>query len=141
MKIIPIFTIRKLINICIILCLTVIAVTFLGCGKKIDPSFQQGKKLYEKYCVVCHGVNGDGVLYSESALNNNVFVTGDHKKVVTVILYGKEGAGSMPSWGQDLNDQEIAAVTTYIRQAWSNWADPVTPAMVKEIRSTGKKSF
>jgi mono/diheme cytochrome c family protein len=138
MKKFPVVLIRNLINISIFLCIMVIAVTFQGCSQKKDPSFQQGKKIYETYCVACHGTNGDGVLYSKSALNHNDFVTGDYKKVVNVILNGKEGVALMPGWGEQFNDQEIAAVTTYVRQAWSNWAAPVTPAMVKELRKHKK---
>jgi alcohol dehydrogenase (quinone), cytochrome c subunit len=51
-----------------------------------------------------------------------------------VILYGKAGSGTMPGWSKKLNDQEVAAVTTYIRQAWSNQAEAVTAAMVQKIR-------
>jgi len=58
--------------------------------------------------------------------------------VLKVILYGKEEVAIMPGWGKRLNDQDIAAVATYIRQAWSNRADPVTPPMVKEIREQKK---
>ena len=110
----------------------------MGCLQKPDPIFLQGQELYKTYCVACHGVNGGGVLYSKSALNDDVFVTGDPKEVIAVILYGREGAGTMPSWKMTLNDPEVAAVATYIRQAWSNRADPITAAMVTEVRSKGE---
>lgn len=121
--------------------LAFIVVAFMGCLKKTDPNFLQGQELYKTYCVACHGVNGGGVLYSKSALNNDVFVTGDPKEVIAVILYGREGAGTMPGWKMTLNDQEVAAVATYIRQAWSNRADPVPSAMVTEVRTKAEKSF
>lgn len=81
------------------------------------------------------------MLYNKSALNNDAFVSGDPDKVITVILYGREGEGTMPGWKDNLNDQEVAAVATYIRQAWSNRADPVSAAMVTEIRSKGEKTL
>ncbi|MFZ0050428.1 MAG: hypothetical protein WAK96_01505 [Desulfobaccales bacterium] len=37
-----------------------------------------------------------------------------------------------------LNDTEIAAAATYIRNSWSNRAPGVTPAMVAEIRGKDK---
>ena len=40
-----------------------------------------------------------------------------------------------PVWKDKLDDQQIAAVVTYIRQAWSNRAPAVTPAMVAATRS------
>ena len=44
----------------------------------------------------------------------------------------------MPGWKMMLTDQEVAAVATYIRQAWSNRADPITPALVQAIRTKGE---
>ncbi len=113
----------------------------MGCLQKVDPSFQQGKKIYAAYCVACHGVHGGGVLYSKTVLNNDPFVLGDPHEVIAVILYGREGSGTMPGWSMTLNDQEVAAVATYIRQEWSNRADRVTPAMVTEIRRKKEKTF
>jgi mono/diheme cytochrome c family protein len=40
----------------------------------------------------------------------------------------------MPGWSDKLSDQEVAAVATYIRQAWSNRAGPVTPKMVAALK-------
>jgi mono/diheme cytochrome c family protein len=124
------------------LCLFIvfIVVASVGCPQKTDPNFLQGQELYKTYCVACHGVNGEGVLYNKSVLNNNPFVTGDPKEVVAVILYGREGAGTMPSWEMTLPDQKVAAVATYIRQAWSNRAGSVPAAMVTEVRTAREKS-
>ncbi len=47
----------------------------------------------------------------------------------------------MPGWREKLNDQEVAAVATYIRQAWSNQADAVTPAMVTKVRTKEAKGL
>jgi cytochrome c oxidase subunit 2 len=110
----------------------------LGCSQK-DPSFEQGKKIYENYCAACHGENGGGVLYSKSALNNSALVLGEPDKVIAVILFGRQGAGDMPGWRETLTDQEVAAVATYTRQAWSDQAGVITPAMVTEVRRKGGK--
>jgi cytochrome c553 len=131
----------KFLIIRIYLCIAIIVVASMGCSERRGPDYQQGMELYKTYCVTCHGINGGGVLYSKTALNNDGFVTGDTKELITVILYGKEGIGTMPGWGKVLNDEEVAAVATYIRQAWSNRADSVTPPMVKKIRSSGDKRF
>lgn len=121
-------------------CLAIVALAFLGCGKKTDPSFMQGQEIYKTDCLACHGVNGGGVLYRQSVLNNTAFVTGDPEAVIAVILNGRQGAGAMPGWREKLNDQEVAAVATYIRQAWDNQADAVTPAMVAKVRAREKQA-
>ncbi len=89
--------------------------------------------------LACHGENGGGVLYSKSALNNSALVLGEPDKVIAVILFGRQGAGAMPGWRETLTDQEVAAVTTYTRQAWSNQAGAIAPAMVTEVRRKGGK--
>jgi mono/diheme cytochrome c family protein len=119
--------------------LAFIAAISIGCLQETGPNFLEGQEIYKTYCVACHGVNGGGVLYNKSALNNDVFVTGDPKEVIAVILYGREGAGTMPGWKMMLNDQEVAAVATYIRQAWSNRADSVPSAMVTEVKTKREK--
>ena len=41
----------------------------------------------------------------------------------------------MPTWKDKLDDRQIAVVISFIRQAWSNRAPAVTPAMVAAARS------
>jgi mono/diheme cytochrome c family protein len=40
----------------------------------------------------------------------------------------------MPSFAWKLSDQEIADVSTYIRNSWGNRADPVSTAQVSKMR-------
>jgi mono/diheme cytochrome c family protein len=40
----------------------------------------------------------------------------------------------MPPFAHLLNDQDVAAVVTYIRVAWNNTGTPVTPAQANELR-------
>lgn len=138
MNIFPVVLVRKLITSRLYLCIAIIVVASMGCLQEPGQRFQQGEKLYKTYCVVCHGIKGAGVLYPKSALNNDALVTGAPNELIAVILFGRDGAGAMPGWNMTLTDQDVAAVATYIRQAWSNRADPITPAMVKEIRTKGK---
>jgi cytochrome c oxidase subunit II len=117
------------------LCFALIGIAVMGCTPKTDPSFQQGQKIYQANCVACHGINGGGVLHSNTVLNNNALITGNPEPVVAAILFGKAGDGTMPSWQKQLNDKEVAAVATYIRQAWSNQATAVTVAIAAKIRA------
>jgi mono/diheme cytochrome c family protein len=115
--------------------LGVIMVAFMACAPRQDKLFQQGKGIYEQYCATCHGSQGEGVLYSLSVLNQSPLVLGDPKQMIAVILNGREGSGSMPGWKDKLSDQEVAAVATCLRQAWSNRAGAVTPEMVAAVRT------
>jgi mono/diheme cytochrome c family protein len=40
----------------------------------------------------------------------------------------------MPPYGQVLNDGEMAAVATFIRQSWGNSASPVSPLDVLRVK-------
>ena len=96
---------------------------------------RQGQAVFEDSCAQCHRANGEGLPATFPALNKNPFVLGDPQPVIATVLNGLKGnLGSMPGWKDKLDDQQIAAVVTYIRQAWSNRAPAVTPAMVAATR-------
>jgi len=40
----------------------------------------------------------------------------------------------MPPYGQLLSNDDIAAVTSFIRQSWGNLAPPVSPLDVLHVR-------
>jgi mono/diheme cytochrome c family protein len=98
--------------------------------------FTPGQKVFEDNCAQCHLQSGEGLPGTFPALNKNPFVQGDTKPVIATVLNGRKGnLGQMPAWKDKLDDPQIAAVVTYIRQAWSNRAPGVTPAMVATMRS------
>ena len=67
----------------------------------------------------------------------------DPLSAIRIILDGAESIttprapnkGSMPAYAKELTDQQIADVTTYIRNAWGNAAPAVTAAEVAKARS------
>jgi mono/diheme cytochrome c family protein len=96
---------------------------------------QEGRQVFEETCAACHRGSGEGLPGTFPALKGNAFVTGDPTPVVATVLNGRQGQmGKMPSWRDTLNDQQVAAVVSYIRQAWSNKAAPVTAALAGKIR-------
>jgi cytochrome c6 len=96
---------------------------------------QQGQAVFEDNCAQCHRSNGEGLPAAFPALNKNPFVLGEPSPVIATVLNGRKGSlGQMPAWKDKLDDGQIAAVLTYIRQAWANRAAPVTPAMVAATR-------
>jgi cytochrome c oxidase subunit II len=106
-----------------------------------DDLFQKGKAIFETEgnCVDCHRLNGKGLPGTFPALDGDPFVTGAPGPVIATVLKGRKGQlGQMPSWKEKLDDGQVAAVVTYIRQAWSNMAPEVSPPLVAEIRKRGK---
>jgi mono/diheme cytochrome c family protein len=102
-------------------------------------SANDGAGVYSTNCSSCHQTNGAGLPGAFPPLANNPVVTGDAKTVVHIVKFGLNGKiqagtqaynGTMPAWGQNLNDGQIASVVTFIRASWGNHASPVSPADV-----------
>lgn len=115
--------------------------------------FNQGKAIYSKegYCITCHQADGNGLPASGfPPLSGTEWVTGSEERLVKIILKGMmgpitvkeknyEGLVPMTPFAGLLNDEEVAAVATYIRNAFGNSAPVVQPEKVKEIRAAAKK--
>lgn len=102
-----------------------------------------GRKVYEQHCAACHGDRGQGASRMYPALAGNRAVTlALHINVVQVIRQGgfmPTTAGNpqpfgMPPFGQLLNNDEMAAVATFIRQSWGNSAAPVSTLDVLRVK-------
>ena len=121
-------------HLVIVLCLGLLGGAALAQGQ--GDARQRGQEVFEANCAQCHRSNGEGLPATFPALNNNPFVLGDPKPVIAAVLNGLKGnLGAMPGWKDRLDDEQIAAVVTYIRQAWSNRAAAVTAAMAAATRS------
>ncbi len=94
---------------------------------------EQGRQIYMQYASRCHQPTGAGMPPAIPQLANSKFVTGDATQVIHMVLTGE---GAMPAMGKLLSDQQVAAVVSYIRNAWGNNAQPVTAEQVKAARSS-----
>ncbi len=94
---------------------------------------QRGEKVYAANCVACHQATGKGVPPAFPALDGSQVTLGPKPAQIDVILNGRK---AMPPWKGVLSDTDIAAVSTYIRNAWSNKAQEniVQPAEVLAAR-------
>jgi mono/diheme cytochrome c family protein len=117
----------------ILLCLGLLGGAALAQGQ--GDAAQRGQGVFAEHCAQCHRTGGEGLPATFPALNKNPFVLGDPQPVIATVLNGRKGnMGAMPGWRNSLDDEQIAAVVTYIRQAWSNRAGAVTAAMVAAAR-------
>ncbi|MBE1161606.1 cytochrome c [Dyella acidiphila] len=109
------------------------------------PLADRGEDIYTHRCMDCHGRNGEGVAGVYPPLDGNVSVlepTGINA-MRAVLLGGfapvtatNARPYSMPPFAQQLNDADVAAVVSYIRQAWSNRAPLVLERDVIKYRRT-----
>ena len=101
-----------------------------ACQTRVDDSelLEQGEEIYIVSCSRCHQLDGGGVEATYPPLDGNPFVTvREPHHVVDVIAHGR---GGMPAFRGQLDDDEIAAVVSYIRNAWGNQASIVEPRQV-----------
>lgn len=89
----------------------------------------EGEEIYQLNCQRCHHPQGQGYRHLFPNLSANQIVT--LRDPVPIIQIVKHGRGAMPSFNEALTDAEIAAVLTYIRNAWGNEAAPVNPEQVR----------
>ncbi len=68
-----------------------------------------GKAVYQKNCIACHGVNGDMGVSGAANLAESKLTLAER---VTVLKNGREGT-AMVSYSSLLNEDEITAVCEY----------------------------
>ncbi|MBV9270525.1 MAG: cytochrome c [Candidatus Eremiobacteraeota bacterium] len=107
-----------------------------------NASTGNGQQVFSQNCSSCHQTAGTGNAVFPPLAHNPV-VTGDSKKVITIVkdgltgkvsVLGKSYNGQMPAWKTQLSDGDIAAVVTYIRSAWGNHASAVTTPQVAAVK-------
>lgn len=112
-------------------------------GAAAAPAAQIGQRFYTQNCAMCHQPAGQGAPGVFPPLDGSPWAVGEEERVIRIVLHGmvgeieRDGAtynGAMPAFGQLSNDQ-LASILTYIRQAWSNEAEPVSAAQVGAVRN------
>ncbi|MDN4502599.1 GDSL-type esterase/lipase family protein [Alteromonadaceae bacterium BrNp21-10] len=116
--------------------------------------YEQGKEIYrrEGFCATCHQQDGNGLpVAGFPPLAGAAWVTADENRLVDIILHGimgkmvvkghkYDGHVPMTPFKGMLNDAEVAAVATYVRNAFGNKASAVDVEQVKKIRTRAKQN-
>lgn len=115
-----------------------------GPPEGIDSAvWELGKQQYMT-CMACHGPNGEGVAQLGPPFAQSEWVTGPIENLVRIQLRGLQGPITVN--GIEYNpaapmaplafqtDEQIAAVLTYVRNAFGNEASAVTPEDVAKHR-------
>jgi mono/diheme cytochrome c family protein len=90
---------------------------------------ESGEKIFmQNNCFVCHGQQGFGGI-GPSFRNDPFLLLTDY--VAGQILLGR---GVMPPFGAKLDDNQIAAVASYVRNSWGNHFGDVKPEEVAQVR-------
>ena len=103
--------------------------------------FDRGREVYRNVCQGCHQPDGRGQDRIAPSLVGSVLALARADITARILLQGKEGStGLMPPIGSTLDDEQIAAVLTYVRREWGQSGSPVAPAAVADARraTTGR---
>ncbi len=103
---------------------------------------QIGQSLYLNQCAQCHGDHGEGRGDYPALAGNRTVIMNSSVNLVRIILSGgfaptTEGNPrpyGMPPFGHTLSDSEVAAVATYVRNAWGHKAGAVMQLDVQKTR-------
>lgn len=112
--------------------------------------YKLGEAQYQKICLGCHQVHGNGQQFLAPPLVGSEWVIGPEQRLIALVMDGVMGPIEvlgktytvpeiqplMPGLrhNTELGDADLAAIMTYIRNAWGNGAPPVTPEAVAAYR-------
>ena len=113
-----------------------------------DSTTTDGSELYNAACASCHGINGQGTAdhFYPSLTSNSAVSSPTAQNLVMTIVEGlnrksSDGNVSMPAFGKQLTDSQIASVTRFVRYQFSAIDDKITAQQVTGWRNGGDTPF
>ena len=109
--------------------------------KSMAEKMERGKQVYTQSCMACHQANGDGIPNAFPPLANSDYLNADVHRSIEVVKFGLTGEievngniynSAMPP--QNISDEDVAAVLTYVYNNWGNNKTEVTQEMVKKAK-------
>jgi mono/diheme cytochrome c family protein len=124
----------------------IVAIFFIvGCNDDSIPqaTMDNGKKVYNTYCLGCHMQDAMGVPRMNPPLAGSELLLKDKTKPIRIVLRGSEELKGQPERDYknvmaalgNLSDKDIADVLTFARNSFGNKAPKVTEADVRSVRS------
>ena len=114
-----------------------IEIDMASAGEKME----KGKAIYASSCLACHQATGAGIPSVFPPLAKSDYLNADVHKAIGAVKFGLSGEVTvngtkynsvMPP--QNLSDEDVANVLTYIYNNWGNNKTEVTPEMVKQVK-------
>ncbi|MFK8009165.1 MAG: c-type cytochrome [Saprospiraceae bacterium] len=107
-----------------------------------------GRDLFNIHCAACHGIGGEGIQNLAPSLLAADLVEMNSEVVTSIILHGLQGEitiegklvkfqAAMPGLkdNDELTDEKIAAITAYVKNAFSLTPQGIQNKRVKELRN------
>lgn len=109
--------------------------------KTLEERIKHGKSVYMQTCFACHQAEGQGIAGAFPPLAESDYLNEDVSRSIDVVLKGLQGEitvngetynSAMPA--QNLSDEEIANVLTYVYNSWGNSKKEVKAKEVAQRR-------
>ena len=127
-------------------------------SKADAKAYSLGAEVFHRdaHCVTCHQASGEGLssgdIHMFPPLVESPWVTGSEERLIKLTLHGlwgaievngitydpSKGVPPMTAFKALLDDKELAAVLTFVRNSWGNKGSVVKPETVKKVREATK---
>jgi nitrite reductase (NO-forming) len=106
-----------------------------------EEIIQKGQRIYNQNCMACHQAGGTGLAGVFPPLAKSDYLLADKQRAIRQVLQGSSGPmkvngkmynSAMPA--QNLSDDEVAMVLSFVMNSWGNAGEMVTSAEVKAQR-------
>ena len=114
----------------------------LATGDIDEDQMAEGRILYDSYCGTCHLPTGLGDKRTGTPMTGSAVVLArDPASLINSILYGANAPLSLPipedlnimkAFGDELDDEDVAILATFVRNSWGNKASRVTAKQVAD---------
>jgi len=114
--------------------------------------YKLGEAQYQRVCLACHQVHGNGQQFIAPPLVGSEWVLGSEQRLIAIVLDGVMGPievlgktytvpeiqPMMPGlrMNPEFTDEQLAAMMTYVRNTWGNGAPPVPTEAVTRYRES-----
>lgn len=107
-----------------------------------NGSAPEGAQLYAAHCSTCHQLSGQGGNGIPALYDNAAFRRPVADNAVMAVMDGLEPVNgqAMPSFGDKMNDQQMATLVNYLFRTFGNSEVQTTPERVKALRHGGDPS-
>jgi len=112
-----------------------------------DALMKRGEKIYASYCQTCHLANGQGISTVYPPISSSDFIKARGiTNVALGVLWGRSGEmlvngkrynGVMAPMPTSYTDEDVAAVVTFVMNAWNNPGGIMRTDEVKRLRAAG----
>ncbi len=113
-------------------------------AETMEEQMEYGREVYASVCQSCHMQDGSGIEGAFPPVENSDYLNENPDRGISAVVHGLSGEitvngetynGVMPR--QNLTNEEVANVTTYILNSFDNDGGRVSPEDVERVREEG----